>query len=806
MMPPPKRGFRALCLAACLAFFVAGISLSQGVKVQVPFDKRAQPLLTTYCAKCHGEKTPQGGFRLSQLSSLPKGRAERDHWSAALAQIKKGAMPPPGQSQPSDKETLALAAWIEQQLQTSTQAERATSGRTVLRRLNRNEYENTVCDLLGIRTELKDLLAQDSASDGFDNIGSALHLSSFALERYLEAGQKALDLAIANTPRPPLFKKRLNLKEQLCVKNAQEPVFRHLDDALVLLSSSPWNNVWLSDFYPPDGGLFRLRISASAFQSGGKPVTYRVTSGELRGKSGLVGYFDAPAGKPAVAEVVVRLEPRAGLSLLPYGLPGSNVIVKAGADKYTGPGVAIQWMEIEGPLHDSWPPASHQRLLGSLPQKPFPSNRYNGYQEVTSEAPEQAARTVLLPFLRRAFRRTVTEEDARPYLTLFRGKLQKGLRFEEALRVALLAVLVSDDFLFLRESPGPLDDFALASRLSYFLWSSMPDEDLLRLAEARRLKSPAVLRQQVERLLADPKAAAFTENFTGQWLGRRNIDFTEPNYLVYPEFDHMLKVSMLRETELFFNEVLTRDLSLTQFVDSDFSLLNGRLARHYGIPGPTGWEFQKVTLPKGCHRGGVLTMASVLKVTANGSYTHPVHRGVWVLERILGKRPPNPPANVPVVEPDTRGAKGIRSLLAKHREGSCAKCHTQIDPPGFALESFDVLGGWRENYRTTGMGEDVTIDGQRMPYLRGPKVECADVLPDGRAFQNIDEFKKLLLTDKDQLARALAKQLVTYATGAAPETSDQGQLEKLVTDIRGKNYGFKSLIHTLVQSPLFQNK
>ena len=678
--------------------------------------------------------------------------------------------------------------------------------RTVLRKLNRGEYERTICDLLGIRAEFKDLLAQDVSANGFDTVGSAQHISSFALERYLDAGEKALSLAIANTPRPPLFKKRIDLKQQHSVKLSQEPVFRHLSEGVALFSSSEWNSLWLSDFWPSEGGLFRIRISASAVQSD-KPVTYRVANGELRGKKGLVGYFDALPGEPKVKEIVAWLEPRTSVGFLPYGMPGAGVIVKAGgADKYAGPGVALQWVEIEGPLYESWPPPSHRKLLGDLQQKPFPSNRYNGYQEVTSETPEKDARAVLTRFLRLAFRRSVTDQAVQPYMKLFQDKLREGLRFEEALRVAMLAALVSDDFLFLHESPGPLDDFALASRLSYFLWSSMPDEPLLRLAEGRRLKDPAALRRHVERMLADPRSDAFTENFVGQWLGLRNIDFTEPNYYVYPEFDHMLKVSMIRETELFFKEVLNNDLSLAEFVASDFSMLNGRLARHYGIPSPEGFEFQKVALPKGSHRGGVLTMASVLKVTANGSYTHPVHRGVWVLERILGQRPPNPPANVPVVEPDIRGTIGIRSQLAKHREGTCASCHRQIDPPGFALESFDVIGGWREYYRSTGNGEEVKVDGKRMNYLRGQPVECADVLPDGRKFQNIDEFKQLLLADKDQIARALARQLVTYATGAPLEPNDQPHIERIIAGIRKQNYGFKSLIHAIVQSPLFQKK
>jgi hypothetical protein len=346
-----------------------------------------------------------------------------------------------------------------------------------------------------------------------------------------------------------------------------------------------------------------------------------------------------------------------------------------------------------------------------------------------------------------------------------------------------------------------------ASRLSYFLWNTMPDDELLALAGRGKLGEPETLRRQVERLLNDPKAAAFTENFVGQWLGLRDIDFTEPSHILYPEFDDMLKASMVREPLLFFDELLKNDLSLTQFVASDFSVLNGRLAKHYGIPGVDGWTFRKVKLPPGSHRGGVLTMAGVLKVTANGTSTSPVVRGAWVLDRMLGTPPPRPPAGVPAVEPDIRGATTIREQLAKHRQvASCAACHAKIDPPGFALESFDVIGGWRDNYRSTGNGETVTADGRRMPYLKGRAVDPADVLPDGRKFRNIDELKQLLLEDKDQIARSLSEKLLTYATGRAPEPTDRPEVEAVVRKIRDRDYGLRTLVQEIVQSKLFQNK
>ncbi|HKI19385.1 MAG TPA: DUF1592 domain-containing protein, partial [Isosphaeraceae bacterium] len=398
--------------------------------------------------------------------------------------------------------------------------------------------------------------------------------------------------------------------------------------------------------------------------------------------------------------------------------------------------------------------------------------------------------------------------DVAPLVAIVQAKLAEGYPFEPAMRAALKGVLISPEFLFLRERPGKLDDFALACRLSYFLWSTMPDDELFSLAEQQKLSRLDVLTQQVERLLASPNAAAFTENFAGQWLALREIDATEPSHILYPEFDHLLKVSMIRETELFFDEVLKNDLSLTNFVASDFTMLNGRLAKHYGIAGVDGWELQKKTLPPySSHRGGVLTMASVLKVTANGTTTSPVMRGAWVLDRILGTPPPPPPDNVPAIDPDIRGAKTIREQLAKHRSiESCGACHRKIDPPGFALESFDCIGGWRDNYRVTGNGETVIVDGRRMPYLKGKKVDPADVTADGERFENIDQFKQVLLRDKPRLARALTTKLITYSTGRAPQASDREAVEAIVAKIGAKDYGLRSLIHEIVRSELFRNK
>ncbi|HEY6167674.1 MAG TPA: DUF1592 domain-containing protein [Verrucomicrobiae bacterium] len=827
-MIAPHKIFPLLCSFCGLAALSFGAA-----EVKPQLDSQVAAFFEKNCIHCHGPKKSKGDLRLDQLTADFSQRENFDRWHEIASRIESGEMPPKKESRPDAAQAKAVVRLITTRLDQAAAKRRATEGRVVIRRLNRVEYENTVRDLFGVDANLKDLLPLDSSAEGFDNIGDALHISSFSMDRYLEAADTALNQAIANRPKPPAMQKRIRLTETQHLRSTGEKVFRIRDDGgVVMFSSSAWQKVLLSPFYPSERGRYRFRISASATQSAGKPVTFQVWSGSagMGGPRGhLVGYFDAPADKPKLIEFVDRMEPKTSISILPYGLAGARDITKVGAAAWTEPGLVIDWVEVEGPLNETWPPESHRRLFGDLKQVSSPIYNQRDRVEVVSESPQADAKSILLKFARRAFRRPVTETDIKPILALVEARLAEKYSFEKAVRVGLMAIMASPEFLFLNEgrkgdtpvasasvsatngdksvAAPKLDDLALASRLSYFLWSSMPDEELLTLAEQRKLSQPATLRAQVERLLNSPKSAAFTENFTGQWLGLRDIDFTMPGHLLYPDFDDMLKVSMVRETELFFAEVLKRDLSLANFIASDFTMLNGRLAKHYGIPGVDGWEFRRVSLPPGSHRGGLLTMASVLKVTANGTTTSPVTRGAWVLDRILGTPPPKPPEAVAQLEPDIRGATTVREQLAKHRQiETCASCHVKIDPPGFALESFDVIGGWRDYYRVRGSGKPVTLDGRKMSYRHGPKVNPADVLPDGRAFHDIDELKKLLLTDKDQIARALTAKLVTYATGGSPESADAPAIGDIAQKIKTKNYGFRSLIHEITQSKLFQEK
>jgi mono/diheme cytochrome c family protein len=770
-----------------------------------------QKLLTQHCQKCHSGTHPNGEFNIENLTPDFVDRKNREKWLALLEQLNSGNMPPMEEPRPPEPLVKEVVEWITARADAAEFARRSEQGRVVMRRLNRAEYANTMRDLLGVEVDLSDLLPPDTSTSGFDNSAELLHTSSFLVRSYLDAADLVLDEAIANEPKPWQLNKRFDIKEERSVK-ATGSVYRHVDDGVAIFASWESANIRVTmwNFRSHVRGKYRFRISGYGFQSEGKPVNFHVTAGTLKEvtEERLIDYYAVPADKPTVIEITEQLEPENRIRIIADNLPAlPPAVEKVGADKYNGPGLVIQWVDVEGPLLESWPPPSHQAIFGDLKQTKVPSGSDPNRLEVVSSQPMIDADRILREFARRAFRRSVTDEDIKPFLARVKSRLDQGYSFEQAMRVGLKSVLVSPNFLFLRETTHPtkLDDFALASRLSYFLWSSMPDESLFQLAAENKLHDPDMLRQQVERLLNDPKAKAFNQNFTGQWLSLRAIDATLPDRTLYPEYDDILKTAMIKETSLFFDEVVKQDLSITNFVASDFTFVNARLAKHYGIPGIEGTEMRKVALPPESHRGGVLTMGSVLKVTANGTTTSPILRGAWVLERILGTPPPKPPANVEAIEPDIRGATTIRDQLEKHRNvASCNSCHSKIDPPGFALESFDVVGGWRDHYRALTNGGEKDSQGRRV--RPGPAVDPSDALPDGRRFANIDEYKKLILDNKDQLARSLTEKLLAYSTGAAPTKADQAQIETIVHNVRDMNYGFRSLIHEIVQSPMFQTK
>ncbi|MEM7012031.1 MAG: DUF1592 domain-containing protein [Verrucomicrobiota bacterium] len=426
---------------------------------------------------------------------------------------------------------------------------------------------------------------------------------------------------------------------------------------------------------------------------------------------------------------------------------------------------------------------------------------------------------LLNAFATRAFRRPVEPGEIEPYRAIVDQQLRAGEAFGDAMLSGYKAILCAPDFLFL----GLEGDTALASRLSYFLWNSLPDDELMRLAAAGELKKSKTLRTQVLRMLDDSRSDRFVEHFLDEWLELKDIDFTTPDPQLYPEFDPWLRDSMLAETRAYFRDLITENRSIDHVVDSDFVLINQRLAELYEIRGVAGGLLREVKLPSNSPRGGFLAQAAVLKVTANGTATSPVLRGVWVTERILGIPLRPPPPNIPAVEPDATGAVTIRELIEAHRaDEACASCHRIMDPPGFALESFDVIGGWRDNYRASGrpkmvwVGEGkervkqlephvsvLTARGDRKPIRLGGHVDASGQLLDGGEFEDIDEFRQLLLADKKALARNLARQLTIYATGKGYRFSDRPVIEQIVDNAENSDFGVRSLIEAVVTSALF---
>ena len=506
------------------------------------------------------------------------------------------------------------------------------------------------------------------------------------------------------------------------------------------------------------------------------------------------------------------------------------------AQRDGAPAVAFRWMEIEGPLDGASTSAGYRTLFDELPlRRPEgdapgvnielagppprggrggrggPGGREAVVEVVTANPPADAER-LLRRFMQRVYRRPVDEPDVQLFLQLIRQRLDAGLGFAGAMLAGYTAVLASPAYVFIDEAPGRLDDYALATRLALFLWNSQPDEALRATAARGELQRPAVLRRETERLLADPKAERFVSAFLDYWLELRKMEDTSPSTTLYNDYylDDSLTEAALTETQQFFTELLRHNLPARNVVDSDFTFLNDRLASHYGIAGVEGVMMRRVALPATSPRGGLMTQASVLKVTANGTTTSPVLRGKWIMERIVGYDMPLPPAAVPAVEPDIRGAVTIRQQLEKHRaDESCATCHRKIDPPGFALESFDVLGGWRERYRATatntapeaGFGKN----GWPFAFALAQPVDPSGTL-NGRPFTDVRDFKRLLLEDEAQIARNVVRQLAIFATGAPIRFADRDEIEKILEATRRQEYGVRSLLHAVVQSDLFRNK
>ena len=619
---------------------------------------------------------------------------------------------------------------------------------------------------------------------------------------------------------------------------AKDPEKRELEGVGVVAGNYEPIEPKFNSFKAPVAGRYKLRFSAHSVWVGpgkfvvGKPDRWWIPDLDdvVRGRRPepitvysetpprqlrWLGTFDATP-EPAVSELDVWLLAgetiRVDAARLFRSRPGAGRWQNPLAEKDGSPGVVFRWMETEGPLLERWPTAGHELLFGDLPIKPPARN--GGNVVVESTEPERDATRLLEKFLRHAYRRPVAPTEVKRFLPVVEATLKNGADgFADAMIAGYTAVLCSPEFIGLEERPGRLDDYAIAARLAFFLWNSAPDAELRALAAEGKLRRPDVLHAQTNRLLDDPKARRFVDAFLDYWLDLRRIVATAPDEGLYGDYylDDLLSESALLETQTFFAVLLRGDLPARNLVASDFVMVNERLATHYGLPAVSGVALRRVELPPNSVRGGLMTQAAVLKVTANGTTTSPVLRGAWIMERLLGLPPPPPPPSVPAVEPDIRGAATIRQLLDKHRtQESCAACHTKIDPAGFALESFDVMGGYRDRYRA--MADGVAPQpgfgkgGQKFTFHLGPPVDCSGVLPDGRAFADVRELKQQLLADEKQIARNLARQFAVYATGAPVRFSDRPTIEKILEHTAARGHGVRAMLHELVQSELFLNK
>jgi mono/diheme cytochrome c family protein len=845
--------------------------------------------LEKHCYECHDKETKKGGLDLESLGSE---KQQLDRWIKIHDAVAEGEMPPAKKKvRPSAAESAAFVISLDTRL--STASKEASPTRISLRRLTRGEFENSLKDLLALpRLDIQSLLPADGRVAGYDKIGSGLDLSPGHLAAYQEAIERALDLAIATQSTAPrvyqkriypagLFKFGANLShgQYVLLKDKQpdpalpvrggfedkkghvghegpdlkdrgqlvkSPAVAKSQSAVGLLNPNLAGYEAAMNVAPIYAGTYRLRLSVWGFRwANGKPnpcdapqaaVLRAHEEGKQQEGGRLLSAFTAPSMESKVGEITAWLDAHESIVFDPVSVPwnGLRIGQVAGrAAKHVGPGVALDWFEIEGPLNPVWPPVSHARLFGQLPIKPFdagsdivpprrekirsnggylpsmhldltPAERAPKLETVQSTQPIEDARKLLAEFLPRAFRRDVTASEIEPYLKLLQKRLDAKDCLEDAMRRVYVAVLTSPEFLFL---PAPSDDAALAARLSYWLWNGPPDEALLTAARDRSLHRPEILRAQIDRLLADPRGERFTQDFARQWLELGRLDETNPDPLLYPEYRFLLGQSVAEETPAFLRELITKDLPARSLLKPGFAMLTQRLAEHYGIKGVTGVEQRKVTLPSESLRGGLLGQAAIHKLTANGTTTSPVKRGVWVSDRLLNDPAPPPPPGISAVDPDTRGTTTIREQLTKHRsDPNCAACHAKIDAPGFALEAFDPVGGLRSRYRSNGQGDLPAEKGHtdwRVEYKLGPTVDASGGLRDGRAFRDTATFVELLASDDEKLARAFVAHLARYATGTEISYADRAEIRRIVAQTKANGYGLRSLLHALAQSPLF---
>ena len=806
----------------CSAVLVYVIGLvAASVAPAQSLEEDVTPLVKSSCLLCHSDLTVTPlnlqslGFDLADPETL---RA----WERVFERVEDGEMPPLGAPRPDRAIVETALGSLKRSLVDASLAARAGQ-RTPLRRLTRLEYAYTIQDLLLIDEELGKELSQilpaEADSGGFDTVAAKQGISALHVRSYLAAGDRALDAAIKLGPRPPTDRYEIAYVDSSYLNYMHDAkilgggITKKLDDAVVMFFDTGSTYLMHSEsegFNVTNPGRYRATMEVYPYQAD-TPVTLTLYRGTKQGVTAsldeLIGTFDLLNDTRRTVEVTTFLRPGellspsvAELDLPPgeyvsYFLPENNV------KDYKGEGIAIKSLTIEGPLIEMWPPASTRRLLTGV--------EFDDAGQIRlSKSPYEHVVDIVARFASLAFRRPLEESEVEVFASLANPLLADERPFLEAVRVPLRAILSAPSFLYQSGAPGVLDDYRLATRLSYFLWRSMPDAELFDVAHKGHLSDPKVLARQVDRMLDDARSERFVKDFAGQAFRLYELKATTPDPALYPEYDDRLGQAMQRETELFLAELIAEDLGVGHLIDATFTFLNRRLAEHYGMQGVEGQQMRKVTLPADSPRGGLLTQASILKITANGTTTSPVPRGNFVLANLLGKPAPPPPPNVAGLEPDTRGTTTIREQLTAHRASpTCAGCHRTIDPPGFALESFDPIGGYRTHYRVSGGETKVGDYVVPLPYGEGLAVDSSGVTPGGEAFTGIDEYKRLLFRhDLEQVARHFVSQLLVYGTGAEIEFADRDEVERILTQLAPRGYPIRTMIQEVVHSDLFRRR
>ncbi len=829
-------------------------SMSLACSAEPGFKEVITPFLKEHCVACHGPEKQKGKLRLDTLAGDFADPGAAAKWKEVVNSIGGHEMPPEDEPQPAPEAAGKFAGWLETKLAEAEIAKRST--RVVLRRMNRAEYNNTIRDLVGVDFQPAEKFPEDPPAGGFDNIGQALSMSPMQVELYYAAARQILDRALVEGAQPAAVKWHFEPEEntkstdQYRVKRDGNNIILNdgentAENGFTVIHHDSWNKgIGFRDFKVPHEGEYVIRFRAAgrvpdrqAVAAAAKTILEKrrdeQTAKEpkraeqnqkqadhdlehfanhrmydygaprvkltqhLGGTPKVIAEMDVDASVAAPKTYEVReyfSTLSAGVDLhYAYDIPKvlENFWMQ-GRDEFARPELMIDWVELEGPLYASWPPPSHQRVLLTQGAKELDEKGY--------------AREVLVKFMTRAYRRPVEPAEVDAKVSLFEKLRAEKPSFIEAIKVPLTAVLASPHFLYLVEPEAPqakprkLNAYELASRLSYFLWSSMPDEGLITLATSGELTKPAIMQAQVARMLKDDRSEALVQNFAGQWLGLRKVGSNPPSQTLYPEYDRHLELSIVRETEGFFGEILRSDLDARNLIKSDFVTINERLARFYGIPGVKGDAIRRVPAPAESHRGGLITQASIHSITSNGTRTSPVVRGTWVMKTLLGTDPGLPVANVGEIQSKVPGIDKatVRQRLRIHREAtSCARCHDRIDPLGLALENFNAAGEWRDQ---EGHGYNGRIE------KNDPVIDASAQMPDGTEFKGVEGLQQQLLKKEDLFLTSLANQLTTYALGRELGFSDRPAVRSFITQMKTEHYTLKSLISAITTSEAFTMK